>query len=147
MSLLYNPLACEGCDNLSCLNSTAYPRHLFSSLRILLLSSLLTFSLSLFLLASLVGIAGSAPELSSHPRGPSYRCKGQSMASLVLSWLVECITRGSADVVEAAHPRCMLRPFSASRIPACHNPLVRFEHDFHSSAAGRVFSLVPYIFS
>ena len=102
--LLYSPLACEGCDSLSCLNSTAYPWHLFSSLRILLLSSLLT---------SPVGIAGSAPELSSHSRGPSYRCKGQSMAFLVLSWLVDCITRGSADVVEAAHPRCMLRPFSA----------------------------------
>ena len=60
------------------------------------------------------------------------------MASLVLSWLMDCITRGSADVVA----RCMLRPFSASRIPACHNPHVRFERDFDSSAAGRVFSLI-----
>jgi hypothetical protein len=73
------------------------------------------------------------------------RCKGQrSMAPLELSRRMDCITRGSRLLwLKWSTSRCcsvrrMLRPFSTSRLPACHCPLVRFERDVLTSAAGRV---------
>ena len=66
------------------------------------------------------------------------------MAPLELSRRMDCITRGSRLLwLKWSTSRCcsvrrMLRPFSTSRLPACHCPLVRFERDVLTSAAGRV---------
>ena len=117
VSLLYNLLTCEGVTVSHISTRQLIPRHLFSSLRILLLSSLLPLR-SLFQIAPLVSIAGTDGSVHSrdllgasplppvpflclchltHKRvKPFSRYKGKrKIALMVLSWFMDCITRGS----------------------------------------------------
>ncbi|KAH9960152.1 hypothetical protein BC827DRAFT_1133658 [Russula dissimulans] len=133
--------------------------------------TLLTFSSFLLLLASLVGITGTL--LNSRPIlavyvlllfpgflsfisvgyvtfkkanfsldakvGEAWNLWYSPSARTVLQGALGCCGWSGPLHVAVASGTCYTR----SPLPGCHGPLVRFEHDALSSAAGTVFSLVP----
>jgi hypothetical protein len=160
-----------GCDSLLYLNSTAYP----AAPVILITDSpalvLLTFSASLFLLSSLVGITGTL--LNSRPilavyvllLFPSflsfvsvgyltYKKANFSLDAKVSEAWHRWYSPGARTILQGALGCCgWTSPlhgavasgvcYTRSPLAGCHGPLVRFEREFLSSAAGTVFSLVP----
>ncbi len=153
------------------LNLTAYP-----VAPILLITDspalvLLTFSASLLLLASLVGITGTL--LNSRPilavyvlfLSPSllsfvsvgyltYKKANFSLDGKVSEAWHNWYSPGARAVIQGALGCCGWSSplhaaaasgacYARSPLPGCHGPLVRFERDILSSVAGTVFSLVP----
>jgi hypothetical protein len=132
---------------------------------------LLTFSSSLFLLASLVGITGtllnSRPILAVYvlllfPSFLSFVSVGYQTykkanfsldAKVSEAWHL-WYSPGARAVLQGALGCCGWSGplhgaaasgvcYARSPLAGCHGPLVRFEREFLSSAAGTVFSLVP----
>ncbi|KAH9073504.1 hypothetical protein EDB83DRAFT_2357867 [Lactarius deliciosus] len=115
---------------------------------------LITFSSSLLLLASLVGVTGTL--LNSRPILAVYVLKKATFsldARASEAWNL-WYSAGARTVLQGALGCCgWSNPLHAavasgtcyprSPLPGCHGPLVRLEHDVLTSAWGTVFSLVP----
>ena len=160
-----------GRDNISYVNSTAYP-----TAPVLLITDspalvLLTFSSSLSLLASLVGITGtllnSRPILAVYvlllfPAFLSFVSVGYLTYKKATFFLDAKVSEawhlwyspGARTVLQGALGCCgWSNPlhgaaasgvcYARSPLAGCHGPLIRFERDVLSSAAATVFSLVP----